>query len=341
MWGALPRSTPTLVLNNVTCDLLLDVWEAGDDLLKGSYPLNERYTCWGQEGTVSIIAQPGLAIKGNLLIENLLERLIREHGREVRLDDSSAHLRKMVDPTSFNRSVQEFDWVVDASGRASQIAQLLRAVKHHSFGQRCAISMEVPLTKTNQQHTYWIEAVQDGWVFLAPVGRDRALLQAMLPTISKEPLLAIKDLLAQTRLIRTQVADTSGPATVFKASPQIVEPLCEPGWIAVGDAAISLDPISGDGTGYALREGILAVSILNAIASGLPAHDCLHHYSLRLRKAFFSHLRECISYYSVVFPSLAWKSEIECMKYAFSNYGDHIESFLYGLKGFELISLNP
>ena len=343
VWVASPRPTPALVLNSVTCDLLLDVWQAGDDLLKGSYPLNERKTRWGQEGTVSTVAQPSLAIRGDLLIAHFLECLSREHNLEVHIDDFPVHLCKMMDPISFSRSVQEFDWVVDASGRASQIAQLLGAVKYHSFGQRCVIGMEVPLTKTNQGYTYWIEAVQDGWVFLAPLERDRALLQAMLPTVSKEPFIAITDLLAQTRMIRTQVADVSGPASVFIASPQIADPLCGPGWIAVGDAAISLDPISGDGTGYAIRGVILAVGVLNGIASGLPRSDCLHHYSLRLQKAFFSHLRECISYYSVVFSSLAWKTEIELMKHAFPNDRYHTtdaESFLYGLKGFELVPLH-
>ena len=341
--GSSPRSAPALVLNDITYDLLLDIWQAGDDLLKGSYSLNERKTRWGQEGTVSTVVQPGVAIRGDQLIRNLLECLVKEHEREVHIDDSSTHLHKLIDPTSLSCSVHEFDWVVDASGRTSQIAQLLGVVKHNSFGQRYVIGLEVPLTKMDQRHTYWIEAVHDGWVFLAPLGRDKALLQAMLPAVPKEPLIAITDLLAQTQMIRTQVADASGPASVFIASPQITDPLWGSGWITVGDAAISLDPLCGDGTGYAIRGVILATSILNGLASGLLRSDCLHHYSLRLHKAFFSHLRECMSYYSIVFSSLAWKTEIERMKNAFSNDKYHpadIESFRYGLKGFELVPLN-
>ena len=344
VWGVSPRSTPALVLNNATCDLLLDIWEAGDDLLKGSYSLSQRKTCWGREGTVSTVMQPSVAIRGDTLVGNLLGCLSRGHRREIYIEDGSASLQKMAASISFSSSGQEFDWVIDASGRTSQIAQLLGAVKHHSFGERCVIGIEASLTKMQQRRdTYWIETIQDGWVFLAPLGNDKALLQCMVPRLLKEPLVAITDLLAQTHMIREQVADTSGPASVFIASPQIADPLWGPGWIAVGDAAISLDPISGDGTGYALRGVILVMSIFNGITSGLPKSDCLHHYDLRLYKAFSSHLRECINYYSVAFSSLDWQAEIERMKKVLPNNSPHIvdaESFLYGLKGFELIPLN-
>jgi 2-polyprenyl-6-methoxyphenol hydroxylase-like FAD-dependent oxidoreductase len=55
------------------------------------------------------------------------------------------------------------------------------------------------------------------------------------------------------------------------ASVRLSEPLAAPGWVAVGDAALSFDPLSSQGVLFALYSGIRAAE---AIASCLerPAH---------------------------------------------------------------------
>jgi flavin-dependent dehydrogenase len=343
VWGAVSHPLPTLVLNDVTCSLLRDIWQAGDDLLEGSHVLTERKLRWGANATVSVVAQPSVVIRGNLLVTHLLERLSKAHDGQVRIDDSPACVSPLMQPHSFRHIAEEFDWIIDASGRASVIAQILGAGRH-SFGCRHSIGTEVTLGKSSERDACWIEMVPDGWVFMAPLGKEYALLQAMAPAAPEDPLTVLIALLGQTRLIKTQVADTSGPVSVFQASPQMSDPLCGPGWITVGDAAVSLDPICGDGTGYALRGAILAASIVDSVASGLVMSDCLRHYALRLHKAFFSHLKECLGYYSMGFSSSGWQGEIRRMKQALLQEKHRFlnaERFLHVLNGFKLVSLGP
>ncbi|HKX28085.1 MAG TPA: hypothetical protein VJ302_10355 [Blastocatellia bacterium] len=96
--------------------------------------------------------------------------------------------------------------------------------------------------------------------------------------------------------------------------------------------------VRGDGTGYALRGAILAASVINGAASGLPVSEGLRHYTLRLRKAFHSHLKECLGYYSEEFTSPGWQSEIERMARAHSeeesNFGT-ADQFRYVLNGLQ------
>jgi flavin-dependent dehydrogenase len=333
--GAVSKATPILVLNDVTCDVLHDLWQAENELLPGAHVINERKVCWGADGSASVVVQSGVVIKGDVLITHLLESLNEEHDGQIRIDDSPGCVSALADPRSFRRVAQEFDWIIDAGGRASHINQILGATRH-SFGRRHAISAEVTLEESSERHACWIELVRNGWVFMAPLGKERALVQAMTPAPPEDPSAMLTALLGQTRFIKAQVANASSHVSVFQASPQISEPLCGPGWIAVGDAAISLDPICGDGAGYALRGAILAASVIDGAASGLLMSDCLRHYALRLHKAFFSHLKECLGYYSMLLSSLRWQDEIGLMEPALPKGFLKPERFSYALNGFAL-----
>lgn len=333
------RPAPTLVLNDITCGLLCDIWQAGNELLDGSHILNERKVVWGLGGTVSTVVQRSVVIRGDRLVERLLRRL--GHNGQVRMDDSPTRMHELADVGSTVQ--EEVSWVIDASGRVAHIAKILGAAKRHLFGRRRVIGIEVLLAEASERDTCWIETVPDGWLFLAPLGKDQALLQVMVPVVPKEPKLVLTDLLDQTRIIKTQIANILDPALVFEAYPQISDPLCGPGWSAVGDAAVSFDPICGDGTGYALRGAILAAGVIDGIISGLPRSDCLGHYTLRLRKALLSHLKECLKYYSVAFSSPVWEAEVEFMEKTFPYDEYHTvdtESFAYRLRDFRLVPLN-
>jgi hypothetical protein len=67
------RPEPTLVLNDITCGLLCDIWQAGNELLDGSHILNERKVVWGLGGTVSTVVQRSVVIRGDRLVERLLK----------------------------------------------------------------------------------------------------------------------------------------------------------------------------------------------------------------------------------------------------------------------------
>lgn len=203
------------------------------------------------------------------------------------------------------------------------------------------LSQEVTLTKASE-HVCWIETIPESWIFLAPLGQSRALLQAMVPVVSDDTSLTMTNLLEKTRVIQAHVSNLLGSISVLEAFPQILDPLCGPEWIAVGDAALSVDPISGDGTGYGVRGAILAASVIKGITSGMSSSDCLRHYTLRLHKTFLSHIKQCFKYYSVGFSSPTWSAEVELMRKAWSStkyYIENAEKFVYRLENVKLAPL--
>lgn len=103
----------------------------------------------------------------------------------------------------------------------------------------------------------------------------------------------------------------------------------------------SVDPISGDGTGYVMRGAILATSVIDAIASGLSSSDCLEHYTLRLERTFVAHLQQCLQYYLNGFTSSIWQGEIERMQKAQELFTQtKNQNFTYSLKNFQLVKLD-
>jgi flavin-dependent dehydrogenase len=298
------------------------------------------------------LPHPDAAIKGRQLVDFLLKCLCQDFPKLISVDCFSAYQGQWSNSDGLQQIPKKFSWIIDASGRAAAISQRLGSGPSQAFGHRCVIAQEVILLKDCEETNYWIETVTNAWILLAPLGGQRALLQVMVPYILATPAQLLPHVLKQSLKIKQQISDLVGLPTTFSAFPQILPSLSGPigvsdaTWIAVGDAAFCVDPISGDGTGYAIREAILATSIINRM-SGNPAgnSDGLHHYSLRLRQAFLAHLQACMSYYSASFSTLSWDAEIGLMRKAFA---DHIfnqyqpQKWMQRLQGLELIDIgNP
>ena len=65
----------------------------------------------------------------------------------------------------------------------------------------------------------------------------------------------------------------------------MLDPLCDAGWLACGTAAMTFDPLCGDGTGNAVRESILAAAVIRAAAAGESSERLIAHYRCRLLTA--------------------------------------------------------
>jgi 2-polyprenyl-6-methoxyphenol hydroxylase-like FAD-dependent oxidoreductase len=186
-----------------------------------------------------------------------------------------------------------------------------------------------------------IEVTADGWVFMAPVAHDRAFVQAMVADVGPEPQGQLESALAATREIRGRLTPSVERVTAFEAAPSIAESVCRPGWIAVGDRAMAMDPVCGDGVGYALRDAILGAAVLDAIASGEDTAGCLAHFQSRLEAAFVRHLKACHELYSRAGFGRAWDSELEaCARGAqLDTRASARAQFRFGLRGFTLAPL--
>ncbi|MGH8908556.1 MAG: hypothetical protein ACRD0K_19175 [Egibacteraceae bacterium] len=207
--------------------------------------------------------------------------------------------------------------------------------ERHVFGRRHVVA--APVIPRGVRDACWMEAVADGWVFLAPAARGRRCCRPWLP--------------AGLRILRRRC---DGCSPIRAADPHACGGAGRPGvgvprrataagaagrggWLAVGDAAIALDPVSGDGAGHGLRGAILAAAVVEAIASGQPARACPDHCHARLTAALRVHLQRCLVHYTA-FTSPPWRDERAVTAGALASR-EATPAFRYGLHGLLLTPL--
>jgi hypothetical protein len=196
----------------------------------------------------------------------------------------------------------------------------------HCFGSRVASAVPVTLKDGSDPGACWIESLEDGWLFLVPGW----LLSVGAPA---------ETLLKRSRLVAAEVADCGSSLGQFPAYARIASPLCGPGWLACGTAAMAFDPICGDGTAHAIREAILASAVIGALAKGGHPGDLLAHYEARLTAGFRRHLMLCRQFYLSGGAGTLWRSELDAIdrgiQWSDGKLGAHA-GFRYQLRGFEL-----
>ena len=129
------------------------------------------------------------------------------------------------------------DFLIDATGRRAAIARRLgaRIVRDDTLFAH-VFFIDTPINDTYTS----IEAAEDGWWYRAPIPCGRTV--AMFVSDRKRH--------------RTKIVDASS----FR-----LDRVAGPGWLAVGDAATALDPLSSHGLGNALFTGMRAAE---AVATG-------------------------------------------------------------------------
>jgi hypothetical protein len=197
----------------------------------------------------------------------------------------------------------------------------------HHFGDRAATATPVVLTAEAEPSACWIEATEHGWLFLIAAGPGKGWLLA----VGDSPL-------ADSRLVKTRIAECGQPAGPFAAAPRFSWPVCGPQWLACGSAAMAFDPLCGDGVAHAIREAILACAVIRAGAeaadSALP-----QHYAGRLAAGFERHLTICRQFYGSGGSGPWWQAQQEATQAGIDWCGRQLRDlppFRYRLDGFEL-----
>jgi flavin-dependent dehydrogenase len=141
-------------------------------------------------------------------------------------------------------------FLIDATGRASWLARLLgaRRVIHDRL-----IATVAFLDGGHCDTTTLIEAAEDGWWYSAPLPDSR--LAVMLVSDTVRPFTPSP--LTQSRISAGGYALVAPPRRVDAGSARL-DLACGDGWLAVGDAAMSFDPISSHGLLSALATGLAA-----------------------------------------------------------------------------------
>jgi hypothetical protein len=188
------------------------------------------------------------------------------------------------------------------------------------FGTRMATAFPVANTVAN---ACTIESVENGWLFLLP---------GWLLAVGDSPL-------EQSQLVAAQIESIGEAAGRFPAYPRISNTLCEDGWLAVGGAAMSFDPICGDGVGNAIREAILAAAVIRAGA----AEALRAHYRARLVAGFLKHLELCRPFYAACSGEW-WRGELALLDQGIAWCRAQLRTalpFRYQLRDFDLHRIAP
>ena len=167
-------------------------------------------------------------------------------------------------------------FVVDATGSRSQLARSLGAARRlHDRLSYVAAFLELPGSAPLSRLTL-LEAVEYGWWYAARLPERRvAVAVASDPEIVKHDALHRKDVwlarLRETRHLWGELAGCDPPHGGLLARTALsfrLDRVRGPGWLAVGDAASSYDPIASQGIYKALLDGLEAAEGIAAWLDG-------------------------------------------------------------------------
>ena len=198
------------------------------------------------------------------------------------------------------------DWVIDASGRRAAVARRQGTARSADDRLICAYARFRPADTPDPDARTLIEAAADGWWYTAPVpGRGRVvayLTDADLapPRLARSPA-AFLALLAGTAAVGPLLAARGyrpdSPLAAASAHSGRLDPPAGPGWVAVGDAALSLDPLSSQGILSALRTGVGGAEAAHAHLAG--DSSALASYSRSVADGYRAYLRQRADSYAL------------------------------------------
>ncbi len=297
---------PVILLGDQALALVRDIF-GQPELFANEPRIRRRVVAWGHGAQSVSVEHSAVVVSEELLLKRVTPPLLSEGN-----------------PT------------YEASWKILTARPLPASAVEHSFGVRVASVRRVLLARGSDPCACWIESLDNGWLFLIP-GADHAWegRSGWLLAIGGDP----EALLDQSRVVAAEVGVLGGSGGSFPAYPRIASPLCAPGWVCCGSAAMSFDPICGDGTAHAIREAILAAALIRAVDKGAPVAELLTHYEARLTAGFRRHLAVCRQFYSSGGEGFFWTSEAEAIArgidWCDSRLGSNAR-FRYQLRGFEL-----
>jgi len=250
---------PAIMIGETAQRVLSDIFP-GVDLFRGLPRIRKRVVKWGENSEALALPHSAVVVSEQTLLS--------------RIEPLLGHAQRAGGGTP--------EWTIFSARPLPEPSEEIH------FGSRMAAASSVKLKPGCDPEASWVESLPHGWLF-------------MLPNEEKGWLLSVggaaEVLLAESSLLARQILSVDGDPRTFPCHPKVAEPLCGPGWLACGSAALGFDPLCGDGSGYAAREAILASAVVRAAAQGSGANGLLAHYRARLLAGFLKHLQVCAEFY--------------------------------------------
>jgi len=247
--------------------------------------------------------------------DRMLAQSAEEAGARLRLATRVLHVdaaregggELLVAAGGESRAVERLrvDFVIDASGRGAVTSRWVGA-RHAIFDRLIGIAAQFDDAAASSQGYTLVETTADGWWYSAPVSAQRSV--AMLMTDGDlarsrrlNTLPSWDAALQRAALTHARIGSRPlrfGPAIFSAISQRLVRDRRHPatGWLAVGDAALAVDPISGSGVLRALRIG--ADAARTAIAALQGDAGAIDRYEADRDRECVRYLAEWARYYA-------------------------------------------
>lgn len=193
--------------------------------------------------------------------------------------------------------------LIDATGRAARCASRLGA-RRLLLDRLVAIAVRFEGVAVERECNVLVEASPDGWWYSAPVpgGGMVAMLMTDSDLCRRQRAASVEpweSLLAAAPLTSARVHGArrvTAPVVYSAASQRLCRPHCRQPWIAVGDAALAVDPISGSGVIRALQTAWSGAETAYALL-GEGSGDAIARYEARRDLECTRYLEERALYY--------------------------------------------
>jgi flavin-dependent dehydrogenase len=239
------------------------------------------------------------------------DRMLAEHaagtGAQLRLGARVSHCAIRAD-NGFELSIGNArrlraDFVVDASGRGSALAGIFSA-RHAVFDRLVGIAAQNRDAQAGSHCYTLVETTPDGWWYAAPVAHDRSVAMLMTDgdlarSHGQVTLPLWRGALQRAALTTARIGTIDlhwGPRIFSAVSQRLLRAEQTQRWLAVGDAALAVDPISGSGVVRALRTAAAAASTVLASLTG--DSSAIAAYENARNAECSQYLHERIGYYA-------------------------------------------
>ena len=204
-----------------------------------------------------------------------------------------------------DRIEKEADFIVDATGRLAAFARQQEAKKEY-HDQLVGLFRFFDVDTSYVDSTTLVEAGEDGWWYSSLLPNSQLVMAYMsdrdivgenrLKSGSQWLEEAQKTTHTHQRLLHSKADLDNAPPRIHAAHTQQLDKIIGDGWLAVGDAATTFDPLSSQGVFKALRSGIFAAYAISDYLQG--DEQALNKYEHFVCQEFAGYRKTWQTYYS-------------------------------------------
>lgn len=198
-------------------------------------------------------------------------------------------------------------FVIDATGRQSHFARS-RGIERTHFDKLIACWMSLPNTLENQMST--ISVSENGWWYSAVVPKNKRVIafQTDSDIYEKSQFKTLDSLLELskenphvTSILNSSDIDSNKFHGITAANSTKLNQVAGTQWVAIGDAAISFDPLSSQGMFNAMACAMQLKHLILQVGFG---EEMTNHYSTQIENIWRSYLQHKDIFYR---QELRWR----------------------------------